>query len=261
MKQRNNSPMINRRKLQICIVVFISDPISLTLWGTPPLMICQGWLTSHWTWQIWGYRLRHGTPTLDASTVDSTATFSMVAPSHQWSESLSGHFTPHQHLSCCLLCGSIPSWNCCYSDQEPHHPRAEMMSSFLTFSSGSCSRVRHPKPASAAHNSRQSWRKDSWSLPCISTRLARHRDSDLGGLVLSNSSISPQTSLSPPPLPESNTHTWVLGRIYWIKSIQRLNFSTAYKDPPNLYYSAQLPRIDNTEAIVQDSNRRGEKMS
>lgn len=151
MKQRNNSPMINRRKLQICIVVFISDSISLTLWGTPPLMICQGWLASHWTWQIWGYRLRHGTPTLDASTVDSTATFSMVAPSHQWSASLSGHFTPHQHLSCCLLCGSIPSENCCYSDQEPHHPRAEMMSSFLTFSSGSCSRVCHSKPASAAH--------------------------------------------------------------------------------------------------------------
>lgn len=45
MKQRNNSPVINGGKLQICMVVFISDPISLTLWGTSPLMIYQGDLT------------------------------------------------------------------------------------------------------------------------------------------------------------------------------------------------------------------------
>lgn len=53
--------MINGGKLQICMVVFISDPISLTLWGTPPLMIYQGDLphTQHDRYEGTGYSMAY----------------------------------------------------------------------------------------------------------------------------------------------------------------------------------------------------------
>lgn len=53
--------MINGGKLQICMVVFISDPISLTLWGTPPLMIYQGDLphTPHDRYEGTGYSMAY----------------------------------------------------------------------------------------------------------------------------------------------------------------------------------------------------------
>lgn len=63
MKQRTNSPMINGGKLKICVVVFISDPISLTLGHTPADDMSE-WLASRSTWQMWRYRSWHGRPTL-----------------------------------------------------------------------------------------------------------------------------------------------------------------------------------------------------